>query len=82
MRRTRRAATGPEVSAVGLGCMGMSDLYGHADRAEAVATIHAALDVTLDAGDLAAVEAAVPPDAAAGDRCASAQMAHLDSERG
>ncbi|AVH58854.1 MULTISPECIES: aldo/keto reductase [Streptomyces] len=40
-----------------------------------------ALDVTLDAGDLAAIEAAVPAGAAAGDRYPSAQMAHLDSER-
>jgi aryl-alcohol dehydrogenase-like predicted oxidoreductase len=41
-----------------------------------------ALDVTLDAGDLAAVERAIPPGAAAGDRYPAAQMAHLDSERG
>jgi aryl-alcohol dehydrogenase-like predicted oxidoreductase len=40
-----------------------------------------ALDVTLDAADLAAIEDAVPPGAAAGDRYPSAQMAHLDSER-
>jgi aryl-alcohol dehydrogenase-like predicted oxidoreductase len=40
-----------------------------------------ALDLTLDAGDLARIEAAVPPDAAAGDRYAAAQMAHLDSEK-
>ena len=45
---------GPRVSALGLGCMGMSDLYGPADRAESLATIHAALDVgvtLLDTGD-------------------------------
>ncbi|WP_394847151.1 aldo/keto reductase [Pendulispora brunnea] len=45
---------GPQVSALGLGCMGMSDLYGPADRTESIATIHAALDagVTLfDTGD-------------------------------
>ncbi|MFD0311919.1 aldo/keto reductase [Streptomyces sp. NPDC127119] len=46
--------TGPQVSALGLGCMGMSALYGDADRGEAVATIHAALDAgvtLLDTGD-------------------------------
>jgi aryl-alcohol dehydrogenase-like predicted oxidoreductase len=47
-------STGPQVSTLGLGCMGMSGMYGDADRTEAVATIHAALeaDVTLfDTGD-------------------------------
>ncbi|GAB2843284.1 aldo/keto reductase [Streptomyces deserti] len=46
--------TGPRVSALGLGCMGMSALYGDADRAESVATIHAALEAgvtLLDTGD-------------------------------
>jgi aryl-alcohol dehydrogenase-like predicted oxidoreductase len=46
--------TGPAVSEIGLGCMGMSDLYGPADRDESVATIHAALDAgitLLDTGD-------------------------------
>lgn len=51
----RRLGTkGPEVSALGLGCMGMSDLYGPTDRAESIATIHAALDAgltLLDTGD-------------------------------
>lgn len=45
---------GPAVSAIGLGCMGMSGLYGHADERESIATVHAALDagVTLfDTGD-------------------------------
>jgi len=45
---------GPGVSAVGLGCMAMSGAYGPADRAESIATIHAALDAgvtLLDTGD-------------------------------
>ncbi len=40
-----------------------------------------ALDVDLTGADLAAIERAVPPGAAAGDRYNAAQMAHLDSER-
>ncbi|MEH2011405.1 aldo/keto reductase [Nostoc sp.] len=45
---------GSTISAVGLGCMGMSDVYGLADRKESIATIHAALDAgisLLDTGD-------------------------------
>ena len=47
-------STGPTVSALGLGAMGMSDFYGPADRAESIATLNAALDegITLvDTGD-------------------------------
>jgi aryl-alcohol dehydrogenase-like predicted oxidoreductase len=47
-------AAGPAVSTLGLGCMGMSGMYGAADRNESIATIHAALDAgitLLDTGD-------------------------------
>src|SRR3954451_6394682 len=47
-------ASGPAVSEIGLGAMGMSGMYGPADRDESIATIHAALDagITLiDTGD-------------------------------
>jgi aryl-alcohol dehydrogenase-like predicted oxidoreductase len=54
MNQRKLGTTGPEVSAIGLGCMGMSDLYGPSDRGESIATIHAALDAgitLLDTGD-------------------------------
>jgi pyridoxine 4-dehydrogenase len=54
MQTYRLGKTGPDVSALGLGCMGMSGMYGPSDRAESIATIHAALDVginLLDTGD-------------------------------
>ena len=45
---------GPTSSAIGLGCMGMSDFYGPSDRSESIATLRAALDANvtlLDTGD-------------------------------
>jgi len=54
MDQRKLGKTGPHVSAIGLGCMGMSGMYGPADRAESIATIHAALDAgvtLLDTGD-------------------------------
>src|SRR5215217_1017999 len=54
MDRCELGANGPEVSAISLGCMGMSDLYGPADETESIATIHAAVDAginLLDTGD-------------------------------
>lgn len=54
MRTRRLGKTGPAVSAIGLGAMGMSDFYGPADEQESIATVHAALEagITLiDTGD-------------------------------
>lgn len=54
MLSRRLGATGPTVSALGLGAMGMSDAYGPSNEADSLATIDAALDagVTLiDTGD-------------------------------
>ncbi len=44
MERRRLGQGGPEVSAVGLGCMGMSDVYGPSDEGESIATILEAID--------------------------------------
>jgi aryl-alcohol dehydrogenase-like predicted oxidoreductase len=54
MRQRRLGAGGPASSALGLGCMGMSGMYGPSDRAESLATIDAAVDAgitLLDTGD-------------------------------
>ena len=53
MERRKLGDTGRTVSAIGLGCMGMSDFYGGRDEAEAVATIHRALDLGVDFLDTA-----------------------------
>jgi len=55
MQKRRLGRNGPEVSALGLGCMGMSDFYAGGDETESIATIHHALDcgVTfLDTADM------------------------------
>jgi aryl-alcohol dehydrogenase-like predicted oxidoreductase len=54
MMTRRLGSTGPKVSVMGLGCMGMSGMYGPSDRAESIATIHAAIAAgitLLDTGD-------------------------------
>jgi aryl-alcohol dehydrogenase-like predicted oxidoreductase len=52
--KIRLGSTGPEVFPIALGCMGMSGMYGDADEAESIATIHAALEAginLIDTGD-------------------------------
>jgi aryl-alcohol dehydrogenase-like predicted oxidoreductase len=55
MKTRTLGTTGPTVSALGLGCMGMSAFYGQTDDDEAIATIHRALDLGctfLDTSDM------------------------------
>ena len=53
MNRRRLGTQGLEVSALGLGCMGMSEFYGTTDEGEAIATIHRALELGSDFLDTA-----------------------------
>ena len=54
MPQRQLGSNGPKVGALGLGCMGMSDAYGPADREESLATLEAAIDAganLIDTGD-------------------------------
>jgi aryl-alcohol dehydrogenase-like predicted oxidoreductase len=53
MERRRLGARGPEVSEIGLGCMGMSEFYGRTDEGEAIATIRRALELGVTFFDTA-----------------------------
>jgi aryl-alcohol dehydrogenase-like predicted oxidoreductase len=55
MEKRALGSQGLTVSALGLGCMGMSEFYGAGDEAESVATIHRALDLGIDFLDTADV---------------------------
>jgi aryl-alcohol dehydrogenase-like predicted oxidoreductase len=53
MQTRRLGRQGPNVSEIGLGCMGMSEFYGRPDEGEAIATIHRALDLGINFLDTA-----------------------------
>jgi aryl-alcohol dehydrogenase-like predicted oxidoreductase len=53
VKQRRLGSTGPEVGAIGLGCMGMSHAYGQPDDAESTRTLHRAIDLGVNHFDTA-----------------------------